>query len=100
MIEQGMKAKIKLSRERRTSKLCYNEHLSQIEDGIHFRFDCQLRKYFALIKKITSQVSQFYKLSNDQKFVLIKSSEDKIINCKFSLFVTQMNKERDTAMLL
>ena len=36
MTEQGRKAKIKLLREMRTCKLYYNEHLSQIEDEIHF----------------------------------------------------------------
>ena len=95
MIEQGRKAKIKIPHERRTCKLCYNEHLSQIEDEIHFLFDCQ-----CLIAEITSQVPQFYKLNNIQKFVYIMSSEDQIIVRKFSLFVTQMNKERDTAMSL
>ena len=104
MIEQGRKAKIKLPHERRTCKLCYNERLSQTEDEIHFPFDCQWRKYIALrenlIAEITSQVPQFYKLNNIQKFVYIMSSEDQIIVRKFSLFVTQMNKERDTAMSL
>ena len=104
MIEQGRKAKIKLPHERRTCKLCYNEHLSQIEDEIHLLFDCQWRKYIALrknlIAEITSQVPQFYKLNNIQKFVYIMSSEDQIIVRKFSLFVTQMNKERYTAMSL
>ena len=103
-IEQGRKAKMKLPLERRTCKLCYNEHLSQIEDEIHFLFDCQWRKYIALrenlIAEITSQVPQFYKLNNIQKFVCTMSSEDQIIVRKFSLFVTQMNKERDTAMSL
>ena len=102
MIEQGRKAKIKLPRERRTCQLCYNEHSSQIEDKIHFLFDCQWRKYIArrenLIAEINSQVPQFYELNNIQKFVYIMSSEDQIIVRKFSLFVTQMNKERDTAM--
>ena len=104
MIEQGRKAKIKLPHERRTCKLCYNEHLSQIEDEIHFLFDCQWRKYITLrknlIAEITSQVPQFYKLNNIQKFVYIIGSEDQIIVRKFSLFVTQMNKERDTAISL
>ena len=104
MIEQGRKAKIKLPHERRTCKLCYNEHLSQIEDEIHFLFDCQWRKYIALrnnlIAEITSQVPQFYKLKNIQKFVYIMRSEDQIIVRKFSLFVTQMNKERETTMSL
>ena len=106
MIEQGRKAKIKLPHERRTcnNELCYNEHLSQIEDEIHFLFDCQWRKYIALrenlIVEITSKVPQFYKLNNIQKFVYIMSSEDQIIVRKFSLFMTQMNKERDTAMSL
>ena len=36
VIEQDREAKIKLPRERRTCKLCYNEHLNQIEDEIHF----------------------------------------------------------------
>ena len=89
MIEQGRKAKIKLPHERRTCKLCYNEHLSQIEDEIQFLFDCQWRKYVALREK-----------NNIQKFVYMMSSEDQIIVRKFSLFVTQMNKERDTAMSL
>ena len=48
MIEQGRKAKIKLPRERRTCKLCYNDDSNQIEDEIHFLFDCQWRKYIAL----------------------------------------------------
>ena len=104
MIEQGRKAKIKIPHERRTCKLCYNEHLSQIEDEIHFLFDCQWRKYIVLrknlIAEITTQVPQFYKLNNIQKFVYIMSSEDQIIVRKFSLFVTQMNKERDIAMSL
>ena len=45
MIEQGRKSRIKLPRERRTCKVCYNEHLSQTEDEMHFLFDCQWRKY-------------------------------------------------------
>ena len=104
MIEQGRKAKIKLQRERRTCKLCYNEHLSQIEGEIHFIFDCRWQKHLALrenlIAEITSQVPQFYKLNNIEKFIYIMSSEDQIIVSKFSLFLTQMNKEGDIAMSL
>ena len=70
MTEQGKKAKIKLPCERRTCKLCYNEHFSQIKDEIHFIFDCPWRKYIALrenlVVEITSQVPQFYKSNNIQ----------------------------------
>ena len=104
MIEQGIKAKVKVPRERRTCKLCYNEHLSQTEDKIHFLFDCQPRKYIALkenlIVEITSRVPHFYKLNNIPKFVHIIGSEDQIIVRKFSLFMTQMNKVSDTAKSL
>ena len=104
MVEQGRKAKIKHPREMQACKLCYNEHLSKIKEKINFLFDCQWRKYIALrenlIAEITTQVPQFYKLNNIQKFFYIMSSEDQIIVRKFSLFLTQMNKERDTAMSL
>ena len=103
-IEQGKKTKIKLPRERRICKLYCNEHLSQIEDEIHFLFYCQFRKYIALsdnfMAEITSQVPQFYTSNNIQKFVYTMSSGDQTIVRKFPLFVTQMNKERDTAMSL
>ena len=101
MIEQGRKARIKLPRERQTCKLCYNENLNQVEDEIHFLFDCQWRKYIALRENFIVEITtQFYKLNNVQKFVHILSSEDQIIVRKLSLFVTQMNKERDTTMSL
>ena len=104
MIEQGRKAKIKLPLERRTYKFCYNEHLSQIEDEIHFIFYCQWQKYIALrenlIAEITSQHNFTNCMNNIQRFVYIMSSEDQTIGSKFYLFVTQINKERDTAMSL
>ena len=103
MIEQDRKAKIKPG-ERQTCKLCYNEDLSHIEDEIHFIFDCPWRKYMAfrenLIAEITSQVPQFHKLNNIQKLIDIMSSEDQTIARKFSLFLTQMSKERGKAMSL
>ena len=101
MIEQGRKAKIKLPHERRTCKLCYNEHLSQIEDKIHFLFDCQWRKYIALRENLIPEIASPTILQIEQySEICPHSSEHQIIVCKFSLFVTQMNKERDTAMSL
>ena len=102
MIEKGRKAAQKISRQNRLCQLCYSENLQQVEDEVHFLFDCPWRKYISLrrnfISNMTKLVENFSKMNNNQKFIFTMSNENKEVISQFSMCVLLMNKEREKAL--
>ena len=103
MIEKGRKADQKISRQNRLCQLCYSENL-QVEDEVHFLFDCPWRKYISLrrnfISNMTKLVANFSNMNNNQKFIFTMSKENKEVMSQFSMYVLLMNKEREKALSL
>ena len=99
MIENGGKADQKISRQNRLCQLCYSENLQQVEDEVHFLFDCPWRKYISLrrnfISNMTTLVANFSNMNNNQKFIFTMSNENKEVISQFSMYILLMNKERE-----
>ena len=104
MIEKGRKAAQKISRQNRLCRLCYSENLQQVEDEVHFLFDCPWRKYISLRRKfisnMTKLVANFSEMNNNKKFIFTMSNENKEVISQFSMYVLLMNKEREKALSL
>ena len=91
MTENGRKAAQKLSRQNCLCQLCYSENLQQVEDEVHFLFNCPWRKYISLrrnfISSMTKLVANFSKMNNNQKFIFTMSNENKEGISQFSMYV-------------
>ena len=104
IIEKGRKADQKISRQNRLCQLCYSENLQQVEDEVHFLFDCPWRKYISLrrnfISNMTKLVTNFSDMNYNKKFIFTMSNENKEVISQFSAYVLLMNKEREKALSL
>ena len=104
MIESGRRCKPKTPLQERICPLCNDGSSKSIEDEVHFLFSCNWEKYKQLrekfFNKIFNIVPNFGNLDNKQKFMYIRSNENKTILTKFVIFVSLMTKEHDLAMTL
>ena len=57
MIEKGRKTAQKISHRNRLCRLCYSKNLQQVEDEVHFLFDCPWRKYISLGRNFISNIT-------------------------------------------
>ena len=104
MIEQGRRTKPKTPRQELICVLCDDDTNSKIEDEVHFLFDWPWRKYISqrdrLIREIDEVVPFFRNMDSHNKFLFALSCEASYITTKIVIFINNMNKELESALVL
>ena len=95
MIEHGRYQIDHLPRENRLCPLC---HSNQVEDEIHFLFQCNKRQAF--INQINRIIPDFDKKSSPESIKVIMNSKEHHVNKLVMKFISSCMKIRDSLLIM